>query len=537
MRDKNLLLPSLISRRARGNPDRVFLQEVDGESFTYREYDDAILRWAEALRQIGVTPGDHVVTMLPTSAAASCAWLGLAWLRAIEAPCNTAYRGRSLGYLIENSQAKAVVIADRFLARLPEVAGALENVHTVVVVGSDHDDVDLPCRVVEEKDFFAGIEPAVDLAGPEHSDVCALVYTSGTTGASKGVLSPWAQVYAQAITTFSLEDYNDTDVAYLPYPMHHITGRQPLFLMALVNGRVVIRERFDTASFWSDIDRYGCTTGVLLGAMAAFLWQQEPRDDDLRHPLKNVFMVPLVPYIDEFKSRFGVRVSTGFGSTEQGPAIQTGWNTSSETWKSCGKFRSGYSGFEVRVVDDNDYEVRPGEVGELIIRSSEPWTMSLGYFGMPDKTAEAWRNGWFHTGDAFIHESDGSFYFVDRVKDCIRRRGENISSFEIEAEVNEHPLVLECAAIGVPSEFGEEDVKVLVVVEPGTTLPPEELTDFLLQRMPRFMVPRYVEFVSELPKTEATLRIQKYLLHENALNDATWDRDKAETTLVAQPRD
>src|SRR5581483_12030792 len=206
------------------------------------------------------------------------------------------------------------------------------------------------------------------------------------------------------------------------------------------------------------------------------------------------------------------RVSTGFGSTEQGPGINSGWDTSSATWRSCGRARSGYAGFEVRVDDEHDYEVGPAEVGELITRSSEPWTMSLGYFGRPDKTSEAWRNGWFHTGDAFMYDADGRYYFVDRVKDCIRRRGENISSFEIEAEVNGHPRVVESAAIGVPSDLGEEDVKVVVVTKAGDPLSPAELCDYLIERMPRFMVPRYVEFVDDLPK-------------QDPLNGATWDRE------------
>jgi crotonobetaine/carnitine-CoA ligase len=341
-------------------------------------------------------------------------------------------------------------------------------------------------------------------------------------------MCPWGQLYQQAIHF----DLTDGDAFYMPFPMHHITGRTPLYVMALVNGRAVIRERFDTAAFWPDIEHYRCTVGVLMGPMTAFLWQQEPRDDDALHPLEKVWMVPLVPYIDEFKARFGVRISTFFGSTEQGPVLYTR-DASSAMWKSCGRLREGFPGCDIRVVDHDDYEVGPGEVGELILRTSEPWTMIAGYFGMPDKTAEAWRNGWFHTGDAFTYDAEGNFYFVDRAKDCIRRRGENISSFEVEAEVDAHPLVVESAAIGVPSELGEEDVKVVVVTQPDATLTPEALIEFLVPRMPRFMVPRYVEFVPELEKTEATLRVKKYLLRENALNDNTWDRD---ATNIALPK-
>jgi crotonobetaine/carnitine-CoA ligase len=185
----------------------------------------------------------------------------------------------------------------------------------------------------------------------------------------------------------------------------------------------------------------------------------------------------------------------------------------------------------VRIVDEHDIEVPAGVVGELIVRTRVPWTVNAGYLGMPEQTAEAWRNGWFHTGDAFRYDEDGNFYFVDRIKDSIRRRGENISSFEVEAYVNEHPAVLESAAIAVPSEHGEDEVKVCVVLKPDGILEPEELIEHLIPRMPRFMVPRYVELVDALPKTEATQRVQKVLLREEPLNDKTWDREKARISV------
>ena len=528
MKDRSLVLPTLISARARQNPDRTFVEEVGGSSLTYAEFDAANLRWAAAYRRVGVAAGDRVVTMLPSSVPASSAWLGLAWLRAIEVPCNNAYRGRMLGYLIANAEADTIVIADRYLDRIPEVADDLARVRTIVVVGTDHDDVDVPCRLLHLDEFLDGVTPASDLPGPEPSDICAMLYTSGTTGNSKGVLMPWAQLYSQAIGFLPLEDFDEDDSWYMPYPMNHVGGKTPVYTMVVLNGRVVIRDGFDTAAFWRDIDDYGCTSTAFLGGTAAFVYQQEPRDDDADHALKNVWMVPLVPYLDEFKERFGVRVTTSYGSVENSvPIVADGWNTRSATWKSCGKLREGYPGYEVRVVDEHDYEVQPGTVGELIMRASEPWTMNAGYFGMPDKTAAAWRNGWFHSGDGFTCDDDGNFFFADRITDCIRRRGENISSFEVEAEVNAHPLVVESAAIGVPSEFGEEEIKVLVVTKPDATLAPEELIHFLIPRMPRFMVPRFVEFVADFPKTEATLRVKKYMFREHAVNDATWDREAA----------
>jgi crotonobetaine/carnitine-CoA ligase len=527
MRDKGLVLPVLLAQRARELPDHVFIEEVDGRSLTYSAYDAEVRSWSTAYRRVGVTAGDRVVTMLPASVSASCAWLGLAWLRAVEVPCNTEYRGRMLGYLIANSGAHTIVIAEQYLDRLAEVAGDLSDLRTVVVLGGQRADVDLPFRVIPFADFLADAEPAIDLPEPLPSDLCALLYTSGTTGPSKGVRFPWGQLYAQGVGFIPIEDLGSDDAWYMPYPMHHVTGKTPFYTMILVNGRLVLRPSFDTAAFWADVDRYRCTCSVLMGPMPGFLSSLPPQPNDADHALESVFMVPIPPTVDEFKERFGVRVCTSYGSVENSVPIKVpGWGVTSAGWKSCGRLREGYPGYEVRIVDELDHEVAPGEVGELIIRASEPWTMNLGYFGMPDKTVDAWRNGWFHTGDAFTYDADGNYFFVDRTKDCIRRRGENISSFEVEAEVNAYPDVAESAAIGVPTDV-EEEIKVLVVPRPGCTLDPADLAQFLIGRVARFLVPRYIEVVAELPKTEATMRVRKYLLRDDALNEATWDREAA----------
>jgi crotonobetaine/carnitine-CoA ligase len=521
-------LPVMIAERARQHPDHVFIEEVDGLSLTYAAYDDLIRRWASAYRRLGVASGDRVVTMLPSNVAASCAWLGLAWLRAIEVPCNIEYRGRMLGYLVANAGASTIVIADEFVDRLVEVADEIPELRTVVVLGDTDCANATPWNVLSVERFLEGLGPADDLAPPHPSDLCALLYTSGTTGNSKGVCFPWAQLYAQAVGFLPIEDLTDEDAWYMPYPMHHVTGKTPFYTMILVNGRIVIRRSFDTGAFWPDVDRHRCTTTALMGPMPQFLMEQDPRVDDADHPLHNVFMVPIPTFLDDFKSRFGVRVATSYGSVENSVPIKVeGWGTSSANHRSCGRLRKGFPGYEVRVVDEHDADVGPGRIGELIMRASEPWTMNVGYFGMPEKTAEAWRNGWFHSGDAMTYDEDGNFYFVDRVKDCIRRRGENISSFEVEAEVNAHPDVAESVAIGVPSEYGEEEIKICVVTRPDAELNAEDLVQFLIPRVPRFMVPRYVEFVDSFPKTEATMRVRKHLLREDPLNDRTWDRVSA----------
>jgi crotonobetaine/carnitine-CoA ligase len=255
--------------------------------------------------------------------------------------------------------------------------------------------------------------------------------------------------------------------------------------------------------------------------MSAFLWSQPASSDDAKNPLKRAVMLPVVPHYREFEQRFGLKLTTCYAMTEVGPPFSANWNITDPL--SCGTLRDGY---EVRIVDDHDFEVPVGEVGQLVVRHRQPWVLCQGYFDMPDRTAEAWRNGWFHTGDGFRKDAEGRYYFVDRIKDAIRRRGENISSFEVEGLVSSHAGVAECAAIPVPSEWGEDEVKVCVVPS-DETLTEEQLVRDLIPVMPRFMLPRFVELVDHLPKTDATMRVKKHLLREKPLNDRTWDREAA----------
>ena len=255
-----------------------------------------------------------------------------------------------------------------------------------------------------------------------------------------------------------------------------------------------------------------------MGSMTGFLMGEPERDDDREHTLRKALVIPLPVHLNEFRERFGVAVRTVYNQTEISSPIQSdGYET--HDYRVAGRPRPGV---QCRIVDENDADVPPGEIGELVVRSDEPWSMMAGYLGMPEKTVEAWRNQWMHTGDAFRRDSDGNYYFLDRLKDTIRRRGENISSVELEGSVCEHPDVLECAAVGVPSEFDEEEVKIVVVPYEGRTIAPEELVEFLRVRVPRFMVPRYVELVAELPRTP-TQKIRKTQLRAAGVTAATWD--------------
>ncbi len=530
--ERELVLPHLIARRAEETPDRPAVQCVDGTEMTFRELHEQSQLWADAYRRLGVAADEHVATMLPHSFDSYLAWLGVAWLRAVEVPTNTGYLGEMLRYLLADSQARVLVIAAAYLERLAAVADRLTNLEVVVVPDLGPATIappPLPFRVLGRDEFLAGATPARDLPGPEYHDVSAVIYTSGTTGASKGVLVPWAGLYdlngmlPSDIITGADSGY------YSVYPAYHVAGKAAMYAAYVHGARLVFRESFSLSNYWDDIRRYDCEFGGLVGPMVAMMLAEPERPDDALTPLKGVVMAPVLPAFEEFKRRFGVRVCTGFGMTEIGYPFASGWELTDHT--TVGRLRTNSPGFEARIVNDLDEDLGPNQLGELVVRTREPWVITSGYYNMPDKTAAAWRNGWFHTGDGFMRDDDGNYFFLDRVKDALRRRGENISSFEVEVAINAHPAVLESAAIGVPSELSEDEVKIVIVLQPGATLDPAELIGFLIPRMPRFMIPRFVEIVDGLPKTPATQRVQKYELRQNARNANTWDREAAGIAL------
>ena len=293
------------------------------------------------------------------------------------------------------------------------------------------------------------------------------------------------------------------------------------FMAACRGGSIAVVSGFKTDTFWQTVCRLEVSVVFLLGAMTSFLLKQPRRADERRHRLRMVFIVPLGASSPPFRERFGVDTCTIFNMTEISTPLRSDLNP--EKPNSCGRPRPGVV---VRLVDENDCEVPQGRAGELIIRTDQPWAMNHGYNANPEATAAAWRNGWFHTGDVFVVDEAGDFFFVDRRKDMIRRRGENISAFELESELNQHPAIREAAAIGVPCELGEEDVMVVVALQPGEALAPKELLEFLSDRLPHFMLPRYVRTVLDLPHTE-TAKVRKHLLRDEGVTPDTWDRDVA----------
>jgi carnitine-CoA ligase len=519
------VLPLAIARHAERSPASLFLRERGGVQLTYAQTQHAALVWARVLRDAGVREGDAVISLFPNRASCVTAWLGLAWLGAIEVPVHTAYHGDMLAYVFNDAKAQVAVVHESFLQVTGDVASRLQSLQRVIVVRDDAGGAILPAPASLQCDEFVALAgeplPAQDCITPAPHTVGTIIYTSGTTGNSKGVMVPWRQLWQTAEGLDPLVDIDGRDVFYCPHPLFHNGGKSVVSLMGLRGGTVVLRDRFSTTEFWADIRHFGCTSAMLIGSMAGFLEAQPPRPDDADSPLRNVYPVPLPADPAAFARRFDVRLHAWFGMSECGiPIAAEDWKADRDT--GCGRARPG---FQCRLVDANDEEVPDGAVGELVIRSDAPWMLNAGYWGMPEKTLEAWRNLWFHTGDAMRKDAAGRFHFVDRWKDAIRRRGENISSIEVERYVNHYPAVQESAAIGVASEWGEQEVMVVVVPRDGATVDPAALVSFLAGRVPRFMLPRYVRVVQELPRTP-TGKVRKVELRTQG-GSGVWDREKA----------
>jgi crotonobetaine/carnitine-CoA ligase len=516
---------ALMERWNRECPDKVFVKFADdGEAWTYREFRQLVLQTAVGLQRLGVAQGDHVLVWLPNSREHLRVFFALSYLGAVFVPINTAYRGALLAHVIENSDARLAIVHADLAPRLEGVA--LAALTDAVVVGGP-----VACPGLRTHDYADALLPASGVLEPpgrtiEPWDPQSIIYTSGTTGPSKGVLSSYLHIYTNAgPETWPCVTGEDRFLVNMP--MFHIGGMGVVFVMFVRGGSIAFAERFDTATFLDTVRTTGTTATFLLGVMASFLEKLPPRPDDADTPLRLAFMVPLAGDIAAFSRRFGCEIYTIFNMTEISTPIISEPNPLVRG--TCGRKREGV---DVRLVDDNDCEVPDGTVGEMIVRTDRPWGMNSGYYKNPEATAAAWRNGWFHTGDSFRRDAQGYYYFVDRKKDAIRRRGENISSFEVEADVLAHPDVREVAAIGVPNEHSEEDVLVVIAPMAGRAIDPPALLEFLRARMAHFMVPRYVRVVDELPKTPSS-KVMKAELRREGVTTDTWDRERAGIAVKA----
>jgi crotonobetaine/carnitine-CoA ligase len=506
-------------------PHAILMTYLDsGECFSNSQVYQSALSWAAALRDLGVGPGDSVSVMMPAQPDTYFAWLGIAWLRALETPINTDHRGSSLAHVLNNSNARVAIVSRPYLDRFFEARDRIQTLRTIIVPDDDSPPQRANFHLVGRAAFFSAIAPLADPTPPGPKDIACVVYTSGTTGASKGVVIPWAEM-----TTFGpcLGPVTGRDFRlYSAWTLFHIAGKFALTEPIRRGGSLIFRERWRTSEFWNDIRAYRATSTGFLGGVSNFLMSQPETPEDADNSLTDVLMAPVIPQFRDFEKRFGLRIHTGFASSEVRLPLSGAHPLPNH--RTCGRLVPGY---EIRLSDRAGNEVGPNEIGEAWVRAAEPDWICHGYLNMPDKTAEATADGWFHTGDGLMRDEDGNYYYVDRMKDCIRRRGQNISSFEVENEVNAHPEILESAAFEVKGDDGDGEVMIAVVRHAGSQLSESQLIEFLVPHLPRFMMPRFIEFVDELPKTH-TNRTRKIELRERGVTEVTWDRVKAGVTLA-----
>lgn len=517
------VLADILERHEHERPGRA-CAVFPGESWTFAQAAGFAWRVAEGLLAVGVSPGDPVSVWAPAGPALLQAWFGISAAGAVYTPMSLEARGAFLQHALNLAGSRVLIAHPDLLGRL---VGLDLNALELIVVAGDIPDLDLPWRTTRLSELAARADPGrpVLKSAREPWDDFAIVYTSGTTGPSKGVRLSYAshRLYADSMIW---PDVGEQDRLLMPLPLSHVAGTASTYAMLQRGGAVVLPGPFEPRTFWEDVRRYEATVTFVLHGMIDFLLAQpaSPRDTD--HSLRYVYLGPLTRSM-EFRARFGVDVYMGFGMTELPVVLRTELNPANESTVG----REFNPDYECRLVDDHDIEVPAGEAGELIARHRHPWVINSGYKDMPEATARAWRNGWFHTGDRLRVDAQGDWIFIDRAKDVIRRRGENISSYEVEAEVVSHPDVDQAAAVAVDNpDLGkgaaEEEIKVVVVPVEGRTIEPRELIDYLVPRMPRHMVPRFVDVVAELPMSPS-FKIKKAELRGQGISLSTWDREAA----------
>ena len=569
-------LPRQLEAAARRTPQRTLFICGD-QRWSVEETRSIALFEAARLAAAGIGRGDRVALLCGNRPEFMRVFLGCARLGAIAVPINTAVRAPQLRYYLGDSGARLLLIEAPLLPELDALDGDGLALEQVWVVGHAEPDeaphlqpstnastsmgpatggpargtlgVARPTQNTPPKrwriepygtptpdssgaeslrltpDSTSRIAPIVTASGadePGPGDPVAILYTSGTTGPSKGVICPHAQLHAWGANTARLLRVMPGDVLCTTLPLFHINALNG-FIQALVSDATqVIEARFSVSGFWATMIRHRATVGYLLGAMVPMLLARDPSPEERAHSMR-IALGPGVPpaLAARFFERTGVSLLEGYGSTETNFVIAA--EAGQDSAGTMGRLQSG---FDARVVDDQDVELPRGQPGELVLRADEPFAFAAGYFGRPAQTVEAWRNLWFHTGDRVIRDADDRFVFVDRIKDAIRRRGENISSHEVEQVLLSHPAIANAAVFPVRSPLAEDEVMAALVLSPDTALDLPELIGFCIDRMPHFAVPRYIDLVNDLPRTENG-KVRKVVLRERGVSSTTWDREAA----------
>lgn len=508
----------ILEKQAAAAPDRPFVR-FRTAWVSYGEADRRANAAAHALAAQGVRRGTRVAILLGNRLEYLDLWFGLSRLGAIQVPINTDYRAPQIVHIFKRAPIDVVVVERRLAAALAEALQQLSRGARVMLLDGPtpelSDAVDYAAVVARSP-----LTPPVDAAEVSGADAGAVMNTSGTTGPSKGVRLSHAQQYILGRMIAADIELTADDVFYNFFPLFHNTAQAMITIpVLLVGARMVLTEKFSVTRFWPDVVEHGCTAFYYIGEIMRMLLRSTTEADATGARLRVGWGIGAAPKdVLEFSRRFDVELRTGYGSTEANvPCYLPHDSTKVE---SVGR---AVTGFEVRIANERGEPQPAGTQGEILVRSTEPCALMLGYDGDPEATVAAWQDLWFHSGDAGVLDEDGDLYFKGRVKDSIRVRGENISAFEVEQAIGEVSGVAEVAAIAVPCELGGDDLKIVVVRSEGAALTPEALIAHAQVRLPRYSVPRYVEFVAALPKTP-TNKVQKHLLRSTPFTPATWDR-------------
>ena len=517
MADEPTTLAALIEAQAKALGEKPFLHFED-RVVSFAELNRQVNRAANGLTGLGVKAGVGVSIMMPNSPEWLFVYFATQRLGAYAVPVNVGLRGEGLRHVVDHSDSSVLICHPDYLEAIQAIRGSLSKLEQVVV---DASEAPKDWKPPEGWQALVGLMQAPDTNPQvkiEEGAMSVLLYTSGTTGPPKGVVSRY-QTMATPGATMLGAVLGPGDVLYTCLPLFHANALFLTTVRALAMGLPLgLSRRFSASRFWDEIRRYGATTFNALGAMIPILMKQPERPDDADNPVRVVFSAACPASVwAEFERRFAVEIVEGYGAVDgAGFGVV---NTGDAPKGSFGKPQS-----PIRIVDDKGADVPPGEPGELLFQVDDARLRRVEYYKNEKASDAKIRDGWLHTGDLVYADGGGHLYFVDRKTDSLRRRGENISSWEVEREIDRHPAVLESAVFGVPSDLGEDEVMAVVVLQEGATLPAEDLIRHCEEQMARFMVPRYIEFRDALPKT-GTHRIQKSVLKREGVGPETWDRE------------
>ena len=523
-------LVNAVQMQAKSYGEKEFLSFENGETLTFAALDQLTDQLASGLQELGLRPGDRLLGLMTNSRDFILLMIAVHKRRAIFVPINTELKSSFLQHQVENSEPLIVAADEDLLNRFNEIDLPSLGIKLILITGKEQksgSNSDLTCGVPT-----TNIETLINspinsnaIASPTPEDVCTIMYTSGTTGPAKGVLMPQGHCYLFALGTVAAMELTEDDRYFCCMPLFHANGLfMQVYASLLAGCSAYVAKRFSVKSWLDTVIDQEATVTNALGVMPEFIFRSSPSSRDHLHKLTRIMAIPVAEeWGKAMEERFGVVLRQGFGMTEVNMVAYS--DPDDPVMAGCaGPPLSDF--FEVMIADpETDTEVAVDAIGEILVRPKKPFCFNLGYFKMPDKTVEAWRNLWFHTGDAGKIDSEGRLFFVDRINDRIRRRGENISSYELEQALNQHPEVIESAVIGLKVEGagGEDEVKAVVAIL-GSQPDPVTFLDWCTPRMPRHAVPRYIEFVSELDKT-ASGKVRKQAMRDAGVTDSTWDRE------------